>query len=296
MIIIEEEIDVPDYFRRGELEPVLICDVASRREILHIYKSSETSESGASSHIILKSEDLVSILVGYYFSGLGRKARAKTRGGQFWRHYKNGIRLEWREIPDEDRLRILEACDLFAPPWAKAPGKLAADRHKPRHHERVEYDSAGAIVGYKYLTFCYKLLEEPVFRSQWSPMKFEDGKTQTVNIIWRDNFLEADQIPSEDNTNGIYAAKTFDSPILAKYSGRAFKDGKPDRYHSIKLVRLLLSGTVLEPERGFGYRAERADIIQVFDSGRWVEVKEFIKNEYRREEEQSPQDTEADQG
>ncbi len=277
MIILEEEIDLPSYFRRPDIEPRLDGDG------LHIFKSSEVSDSGGSSHVVLNEEDLTSVLVGYYFSGLGRKARAKTRGGQFWRHYINGLRVEWREIPDETRLRILKACDVSAPPWAKAPGKLASERHKPNHHKRVERDAAGAIIGYKYLIWIPK---GKVFRSMYN---LTDSTTAPKNYPrWIDNFLESDELPREDNTNGIYAAKTFDSPILVKYSH--ILD------NNLRLVRLLLSGTVLEPFEGMGYRAERADILQVFASEAWVDIEEFIRNEYRREEVQSTQDPEADQG
>jgi hypothetical protein len=98
----------------------------------------------------------------------------------------------------------------------------------------------GALVGYKVL-----------FRrgdDLYSPMAQYDcckpGK-------WVDGFLEADEIPTDDNAHGIYATKWPDSPELSSLKLNP---------HTI-LVKLALSGKVIEYE--FGYRAQYADILEI---------------------------------
>lgn len=225
MIVVQNKKNRLGYIRRRDVEPELQEDGS-----LFVYWS-----EGAltlTSYEILNDPDLCSILIGYY----GDSA------GQFWRHYKNGSRINWKDLEDSDRARIL---DQSRPKWAKPPGKLKKDRLPPRYHERIEFDSAGAIVGYKYLIWDRR---RNLFRSLSKP----EGWTLPL-CYWIDNSLEADKIPNEENTNGIYAAKTPDSPILERY-------GKIKR---MRLVKLLLSGVVIERELGF--RAEHADILEVLD-------------------------------
>lgn len=98
----------------------------------------------------------------------------------------------------------------------------------------------GAIVGYKVLFKRGDSLYSPC--SQYDCTRV--GK-------WVDGFLEADEIPADDNTNGIYAAKWPDSSELS-----ALKLNP----HTV-LVKLALSGHVIECE--FGFRAQYADILEI---------------------------------
>jgi hypothetical protein len=193
---------------------------------LHIYKARDY-DAGYESHVILNEDDLTTILIGYWFA----IKRKQWGGGHFYRFYKNGAQVDWQHLHDDDKLRIL---DVELPKWAKAPGKLKVDRAAPRFHRKIEKDNAGNIIAYKYL------------------VRAQDGFHSFVgSTIWTDDSLTADAMPTEENTNGIYCAKTHDSPILKRYS----------RGPNVALVRLLLSGVVLEFSHG--YRAERADILEV---------------------------------
>lgn len=96
------------------------------------------------------------------------------------------------------------------------------------------------LVGYKVLFKRGDSLYSPT--SQYNCERY--GK-------WVDGFLEADRIPADDNTNGIYAAKWPDSPELSSLKLNP---------HTV-LVKLALSGRVIECE--FGFRAQYADIIEV---------------------------------
>jgi hypothetical protein len=209
-----------DLSRKG-MQPEL------KEDGLHIYKARDY-DAGYDSHIILNEDDLTTILTGFWFM----IKRKQWGGGHFYRHYKNSVQVDWQHLDDNDKLRIL---DMELPKWAKRPGKLKKDRAAPRFHRKVETDNAGNIIAYKYL-----IQEQDGFHSF-------HGLT-----LWADDSLTADAMPTEDNTNGIYCAKTHDSPILTRYSkGRSY----------VRLVKLLLSGVVLEFSHG--YRAERADVLEV---------------------------------
>lgn len=225
MYILEEKKKITsDYLWRGAVEPIL--DEFG----LHIYTGRDYG-TGCGSHVILNDSDLTCVLVGYWYP-LKKKRYA---GGQFYRHYKYAVRTDWKKLSEEDKLRIL---DQPLPDWARVPGKLKRDYLKPHFHQKVEVDNAGNIIAYKYLEW-----DEPngAFKSfGWITF-----------AIWSDHSLTADEIPAEENTHGIYCAKTPNSPILARYA----------KYERARLVKLMLSGVVVEYDHG--YRAEHADILEV---------------------------------
>ena len=180
--------------------------------------------------IVLNDSDLTSLLVGYRFT-----SRNYRGGSQYWKHYKNGKQVTWKQLDDADRLRIL---DKEIPSWANIPGKITLyyDNNPKNPHRQIEHDNAGAIIGYKYLT-----ADIEGFHSLHGDC-----------ALWLNNSLDADELPQENNTNGIYAAKTFDSPILGQYKN----DNR-------RLVKLMLSGKVLEFT--YGFRSEHADILEVIE-------------------------------
>lgn len=209
---------------RENMDPVMMDDG------LHIYKGRDY-DAGFESHIVLNDTDLTCILIGYWFA----IKRKQWGGGHYYRHYKNCARVDWQHLDDNDKLRILDMPLPFE--WAKTPGKLKKDRAAPRFHRKVEYDNVGNIIAYKYL------------------VQQQDGLHSFVgDTFWEGDSLTADKIPTEDNTHGIYCAKTFDNPILKRYAGS-------NNVRLVRLVKLLLSGIVLEFDHGF--RAEHADIIEV---------------------------------
>lgn len=221
MNIIQDERSSNDInLSRAGMQPEL------KEDGLHIYKARDY-DVGYESHVIMNDDDLTVILIGFWFA----IKRKQWGGGHFYRFYKNSLQVDWQHLHDDDKLRIL---DVELPKWAKVPGKLKKDRAAPRFHRKIEKDNAGNIIAYKYL-----IQEQDGFHSFHG------------NALWAEDSIIADAMPAEENTNGIYCAKTHDSPILARYS----------RGRNARLVRLLLSGIVLEFSHG--YRAERADILEV---------------------------------
>lgn len=227
MEIIEKTKDNFDPYNlsRGLIEPY----IEDGKLVLH---SARDSDCGYSAQAILNDEDLTCVLVGYWF----RIKKNRNGGGCFYRHYKNGVQVVWKSLDESDRLRIL---DQQLPPWARTPGKLKRDYWKPHQHSKVEKDNGGNIIAYKYLVWDE---EKQIFKSFSHYAKVKD---------WVGNSMWADEPPHEGNTNGVYCAKTPNSPILVSYSKHA----------DVKLVKLLLSGVVLEYTHG--YRAEHADILEV---------------------------------
>lgn len=227
------EIDFcPDrtYFRQGDVEPDL-----TESGVLKIYSGNGTHRSswgqpGTTSTVILNEDDLTSIHIGFHH---------KHGGGQFWRHYKEGVQVEWKKLNEADRLRILDAFPDRAASWAKQPGKLKRDYIKPHLFTRIERDEQGAIIGYKWLAHAEGggPLISPLYHTRWE-----------------NDELSATRPPTDDNTDGIYAAKTPDSPILTGY-----------RQWGV-LVRLLLSGIVIE--YNYGYRAQHAQIMEILNENR----------------------------
>lgn len=227
-IIKEKRNDAPYSPLRSQIEPEL------KEDGLHIYHAREVGEAFYDSHIFMQEDDLVVILVGYGW----RWRKNKWKGGHFYRHYKDGAAVLWKALSEADKLRVLDVeMPAELAKWAKPPGKLKCDYKKPSFHKRVQRDNAGSIIAYKYLSYD---AERNLFKSIFY------GETE-----WPDNSLTADALPEENNTNGIYCAKTHDSPILRSYG----------RNSDVKLVKLLLAGTVIEFTHG--YRAEEAHIVEV---------------------------------
>ena len=142
--------NVPDstYFRVGEAEPEI------QDGKLYLIHGRGTRRSWGSpqvtSTIVLNDNDLTSVHVGFSH---------KHGGSQFWRHYKKGERKVWRQLTEEDKLRIIDAYKENAPGWANVPGKLKVECLP--NCKKTEYDSAGNIIAYKYL----KLLADGNFMS-----------------------------------------------------------------------------------------------------------------------------------
>lgn len=120
-------------------------------------------------------------------------------------------------------------------------------------HKEVEWDCGdeGSVIGYRYL----------YVKRDKATVEFTSGAMGTLkeNPVlkrnrgsWRGAFNISDRIPTMTNKSGIYAAKTPDSPVLSQYR-------EPDTI----LVKLRLSGRIVEAE--YGYRAHRADILEIIE-------------------------------
>lgn len=220
--------NVPDstYFRTSEAEPDL------KEDGLWVVDGNGSRRSwgtpGVNSTVVLNDKDLTSIHVGFHH---------KHGGSQFWRHYKNGSQVKWVKLSESDKLRILDAYSENAPSWANIPGKLKS-QYKIYQRD-VEYDNAGNIIAYKYL------------RMDSNGKFYSIVDNVANNVCWDENHLIADQIPTDENTNGIYCSKVANSDSLIGYKN----------YRDTKLVKIMLAGVVLEFD--YGYRAEEAYILEV---------------------------------
>jgi len=186
--------------------------------------------------IIVHNDDrLAVVLVGYRYNGKYRG------GGQYWQYYRCSDanvwkRVMWKQLHDADRMTVLDNYVLdHVPGWANVPGKLVRDYVKAGELRTLEQDEQGTCYGYKYLVYV-----DGLYRST----------AAGGSAPWHNDELEADEEPSENNRNGIYAMKSRKSTALLIYRGL-------DR----RLVKLALSGTVIEANEGL--RAQHAQIVEV---------------------------------
>jgi hypothetical protein len=108
-----------------------------------------------------------------------------------------------------------------------------------KRHTVTEYAPDGTIVAYRY----FDMLEGNVLASVGKG-RLVDGGT------YPGGYKRSDRVPTMKNTNGIYAAKTPDSPILEQYKGRGRVLGE---------VRL--SGRVIEGK--YGFRAHECQAFRI---------------------------------
>jgi hypothetical protein len=218
--------NIPDstYFRTGEAEPRL----ASDGTVICLDgrgRDRSWGHPGVTSTVVVEREHFVAVHVGFYH---------KHGGSQFWRYFRPEGQVPWRGLTEQERLEVLDGWVKRAPGWADCPGKLRRDYIRPGELSRAEELADGRLVGYKML---------------W--VDGDGGLHSPVACgtpLWEDGRLMADRVPDQANTNGIYCTKSPKDPALARYVDSV-------------LVRLALSGTVIEHERGF--RAEHAEILEV---------------------------------
>lgn len=140
---------------------------------------------------------------------------------------------------------FLAASILMAIGAAQAGNDMLELFNGPRAHQAVngsyrtpEFNADGTIVAYRYF-----------IRDEKGYMSITKNGLSRNGGSWPGGYLESDRVPTLKNTNGIYAAKTADSPILEPYRGQGYT-----------LAKVELSGRVIEAE--FGYRAQRCIIIK----------------------------------
>lgn len=131
-------------------------------------------------------------------------------------------------------------------------GKRYDDRYT-----RVEYDSEGCIIGYRYFGITYEN-GRYILTSVGRGLDVDGG-------LYPSLLKEADRIPTTRNKHGIYAAKTPDSPILEAYS----------RHPGLVKARVRLSGKIVEHD--YSYRAQYCEIVQIMDS-----KMSFLLRDYNR--------------
>ncbi len=175
---------------------------------------------GTTSTVVLNDDDFCAIHIGFHH---------KHGGGQFWRYYTtNGeaIRqVEWREIPDEQRQRILEGADQRAPSWAKSPGKLRSAYKLPSLRTRT----------------AYKLVE---LRSDGTLISLYDG--ETVYILGKRMAEQA----RPQHGGGYYAHPTAEQVLALWQSGNLVPEECYASALTIALIEVQISGTIIQYANG----------------------------------------------
>lgn len=211
------------YFRTSDAEPELERDEQGN-QILKLVNGTGTrrsswGEPGVHSSVILDTENLVAIHVGFFH---------KHGGSQFWRYYRyDGQRwkqVTWAPLSDEDRERVLIACEDRAPAWAKTPGKLRTSYIKPTSNQHTTYKIVEVVDGRYYSVF--------------------DGKTEY--IMGR---RLAERAVSEHG-GGYYSYPTVDGVEARFNEGSLFPRRCYDDPMALALIECEISGTILEYDTG----------------------------------------------
>lgn len=174
---------------------------------------------GTTSTVVLNDDDFCAVHVGFHH---------KHGGGQFWRYYTTDgteIRaVEWRQIPDEQRQRILDGWQSTAPNWAKVPGKLR---------------SAYKLRSLRTRT-AYKLVE---LRDGQLISLYDSETTYTIGKRL------AEQARS-DHRGGYYAHPTVEQVLALWHSGNLVPEECYDEPKTLALIEVEISGTLIEYANG----------------------------------------------
>lgn len=193
--------------------------------------STNNGRAEINTRVVINTDALTVLHVSYRYI-----SRKYNGGGQYWSYYRNSEKLSsWKSLTESERMDVLDEFALM-PGWVKTPGKLARDYKKRGWKNAVEMDEQGTIYAYKYLRF--------------DGSQYYSLASISRGVCWFGGELEADQIPTADNTNGIYCMKVRDNPALDHYC-----------MSNRRLVKLALSGTVVEADEG--YRAQHAQIVEM---------------------------------
>lgn len=198
------------YFRVGDVEPEL------NGSTLTIYDGTGARRSwgapGITSTIVLQSEDLTAIHVGFYH---------KHGGGQFWRYYRHEQQVTWAQLSDEERTRVLDAYEnKCAPSWAKSPGKLRTSYMKPTIQTRTSYKLVRIVDNRYYSIF--------------------DGETEYV----LGKRLAEKAI--EEHGGGYYSYPTVQGVINRFHAGTLFPERCYQQAMTLALLECEISGSMVE--------------------------------------------------
>jgi hypothetical protein len=211
------------YFRTAAAEPELERDEQGNQVLKLVNgigsRRSSWGEPGVTSTVILDADNLVAIHVGFHH---------KHGGSQFWRYYRsNGQQWQqatWAQLSDEDRQRVLIACEDRAPTWAKTPGKLRTSYIKPTSNQRTTYKIVEVVDGKYFSVF--------------------DGKTEYVM-----GKRLAERAVSEHG-GGYYSYPSPDGVEARFNDGSLFPRRCYDDPMTLALIECEISGTVIEYDNG----------------------------------------------
>lgn len=205
------------YSRTDEHEPTILANG------IRIYSGRGTSRSwgtpGTTSTVVLNDDDFCAVHIGFHH---------KHGGGQFWRYYttdgESVQQVEWRQIPDEQRQRILDGWQSTAPNWAKVPGKLRSAYKLPSLRTRT----------------AYKLVE---LRDGQLISLYDSETTYTIGKRL------AEQARS-DHRGGYYAHPTVEQVLALWNSGDLVPEECYDEPKTLALIEVEISGTLIEYANG----------------------------------------------
>lgn len=205
------------YSRTDEHEPTILANG------IRIYSGRGTSRSwgtpGTTSTVVLNDDDFCAVHIGFHH---------KHGGGQFWRYYttdgESVQQVEWRQIPDEQRQRILDGAARLAPSWAKTPGKLRSAYKLPNLRTRR----------------AYKLVE---LRGD-QLLSLYDG--ETVYTIGKRMAEQA----RPHHGGGFYAHPTAEQVLALWHSGNLVPAECYDEPKTLALIEVEISGTLIEYANG----------------------------------------------
>jgi hypothetical protein len=113
-------------------------------------------------------------------------------------------------------------------------------------HKIPEFDHSGAVIAYRYFD-----VEDGELHSVGYGATGHNPVTKRSKGSYAGGWNIADRVPTLNNTHGIYAAKTPNSPILDDYN-----------ILGSVLAKVELSGRVVEGE--YGYRAQYCRVLEVY--------------------------------
>jgi hypothetical protein len=218
--IITDGFNSPDdtYFNTKAAQPELERDEQGE-QVLNLVNGQGTRRSswgapGVTSTIVLHTDDLVAIHVGYYH---------KHGGGQFWRYYRNDgsqwQEVSWPKLSDEDRQRVLDAYEDRAPSYAKVPGKLRTSYAKPTGKTYTTYKLVEVVDGKYYGVY--------------------DGKTEYV--LGKRMAEKA----VEDHGGGYYSYPSAEGVEATFHAGTLFPRRCYEDAMTLALIECEISGTII---------------------------------------------------
>jgi hypothetical protein len=206
--------NVPDstYFTMSDVEPT----IADGSLVVFEGKGSRRGWGSptVTSTVVIDEPDFVAVHVGFHH---------KHRGGQGWFYFVNGQRAKWNQLGSRQG-QVLEAAKAKAPSWAKAPGKLAAQRKSP---------TSNAVVGYKILAQV-----DGKLHSLYAPeTTYELGKRMA-------------QKAKEDHEGGFYAYHDLEALKKSWANGNVVGKSKlahwQERNAQFVVVEVQAAGTIIE--------------------------------------------------
>ena len=219
LLIIRNGFNSPDstYFNTRDAQPEL--EHSEGEQVLKLVNGTGTrrstwGEPGVTSNVILETEHLVSIHVGFFH---------KHGGGQFWRHYRfDGTlwqQVRWARLTDEERLLVLDGYTDRAQSWAEVPGKLRTEYRRPMLQTQTTYKLV-EVVGDRYFS---------VF----------DRKTEYV-------FGKRLAEKALDEHSGGYYSYPTDDGIEGRFLGHIlFPEECYERPMTLALIECEISGTMI---------------------------------------------------